>query len=88
MTDMKGPPSIIPDKGPLSVIPDKDPPSVLPTKEPPSVIPDVSNRESRVFPGWTLPSLTVRHHGSPHSEVMLPLPEGYDSRLNSRESLF
>ena len=57
-------------------------------KSVPSVIPDVCNRESKTFPCWTFPSLPVRHHGSHHSEVMLPLPEGYDSLLNSRENLF
>ena len=52
-----------------------------------SVIPDVSNRESRVFPYWTFPSLTVRHHGARDSAVMLALPKGHDSRLNFGERL-
>ena len=51
----------------------KRPPFRHPDKGPPSVILDVSNRESRVFPCRTFPSLTVRHHGSPHSEIILPL---------------
>ena len=42
---------------------------------PPSVIPDVGNRESMVSSCWTLPSLTVRHHGAHHSAV-IALPEG------------
>ena len=52
-----------------------------------SVIPDVSNRESRVFPYWTFPSLTVRHHGARDSAVMLALPKGHASRLNPGERL-
>jgi len=45
-----------------------------------SVIPDVGNRESRVFPCRTSPSLVVRYRGH-YSEVMLALPKGYDSLI-------
>ena len=46
-----------------------------------SVIPDVCNRESRVFPCRTFPSLGVRHRGFHDSEVMLALSKGYDSLI-------
>ena len=52
-----------------------------PCQLPLSVIPDVRNRESRVFPCWTFPSLGVRHRGSHYSEVMLALLKGYDSLI-------
>ncbi len=53
----------------------------FPMKRAPSVIPDVCNRESRVFPCRTFPSLGVRHRGFHYSEVMLALSKRYDSLI-------